>query len=70
MNRLDKVLSNYFNGWQRYGVEEEDGTITTIYPDEMPSFRLSLDADDEIYFGPAKDVRNYYILHRDLKKMT
>ena len=68
MDRLDHGLSKYFAGWLRYGVKEEDGTVTTIYPDEKIAVRSSFDDDGEIFFGPAKDVRSQYVLHSDLQE--
>jgi hypothetical protein len=66
--QFDRGLSDYFDGWERYGVKEDDGKISTIYHDEIPSVSLVLTADDQMYIGPAEDVREYYKLFADLKK--
>ena len=66
MNVMEKRLSDYFGGWERYGVKEDDGQITMFHPDEMSTVRLNLDPADEIFVAPAREVEQHYVMYDGL----
>lgn len=66
MNAFENRLSDYFGGWERFGIKEDDGQITTVYPDQMPTVSLGLDPEDEIFFAPAQEVDRHYVMYDNL----
>ncbi len=66
MNKLERAFSDYFDGWERYGLKEDDGHIYAYSPNEIHI--LNLTRNDDLYMGPAEDVRGYYVLHSNLKE--
>ncbi|MBT8339501.1 MAG: hypothetical protein HKP58_08800 [Desulfatitalea sp.] len=67
MKDLNNKLSMYFHGWQRYGTMN-DGDINTILPDAIDITMCALDPDEDIFIGPAEDVRSFYSIHDDLSE--
>lgn len=65
---FQRGFGEYFNGWERYGVKEENGEIAEVSPDEIHTIHRIMKQDEGFYIGPAEDVREFYKLHKDLTK--
>ena len=64
---VNKAISDYFDGWERYGIKQEDGSIESFLPDEMPVISICL-AGEDVFIGPAEEVASYYMLQTDISK--
>jgi hypothetical protein len=63
---LQQGFTEYFDGWERYGIKEDNGEMHEVSPNEIDTLRLNMKPDDELYVGPSEDVREYYRLHQNV----
>jgi hypothetical protein len=64
---IQRGIEDYFSGWERYAVKEDDGQWSTIMPGELNTYMLILKGE-QIYYGPYEEERGYYALQTGLKK--